>query len=248
MGNEPTCGTMDLEDDRLRIRWPGIGSSPMFEQIDETLEHAAEAVGGTYIPNPEWYELQKHPLVTVHPLGGCPMGDTAETGAVDHTGAVFAGPTGTDVHTGLYVCDAAVMPRSLGVNPLLTISALAERNAARLAADRGWTIDYGGEPPGSARAPATGMLLEFTEKMSGWVAAGELDPEAGVAKGMEPDSVLWYELSMSGAAEAITAVPDTPTKAVGVVGCPALSPTCSRSKKGTSACSSPTPTAPRTAG
>ncbi len=223
MGNETSAGTLDLEDDRLRIRWPGIGKSPMFERIDEVLEQAAESVGGTYIPNPTWHELQKKPLVTVHPLGGCPMGDTGATGAVDHTGAVFSGADGTDVHDGLYVCDGAVVPRPLGVNPLLTISALAERTAASIATERGWTIDYDGEPPQPAKAPATGMLLEFTERIVGWVGIGEADPEAGAALGMAAGTELWYELSMSGDAEAITADPATPTAAVGVIGCPALS-------------------------
>jgi choline dehydrogenase-like flavoprotein len=147
MGNEATAGTMDLEDDRLRIRWPGIGTSTLFEEANHTLAHASEAVGGDFVPNPDWNDMLHHPLVTVHPLGGCPMGDRAETGAVDHTGAVFAGPTGTEVHEGLYVCDGAIVPRPLGVNPLLTISALAERTAALVAAAHGWTIDEGTDPP-----------------------------------------------------------------------------------------------------
>lgn len=223
MGNEPSSGAMELEDDRLRIRWPGVGGSPLFERIDEMLEQAAESVEGTYIPNPLWHELQKKPLVTVHPLGGCPMGDSAETGAVDHAGAVFAGLEGTQVHDGLFVCDGSVIPRPLGVNPLLTISALAERTAAHLAGARRWTIDYDGQPNHPPKAPATGMLLEFTEKMTGWVAEGELDPEAGLATGMAAGTELWYELSMSGDAVAIAADPAAPTKAVGVIGCPALS-------------------------
>jgi cholesterol oxidase len=42
----------------------------------------------------------------------------------------------------LYVIDGSVVPTSLGVNPLLTISALAERSVYLLAQDYGWTIDY----------------------------------------------------------------------------------------------------------
>jgi cholesterol oxidase len=223
MGSETTSGTMELEDDRLRIRWPGVGNQAMFERIDETLEQATESVGGTYIPNPVWLDLQDHPLVTVHPLGGCPMGDTAETGVVNHAGAVFAGASGTNVHSGLFVCDGAIVSRPLGVNPLLTISALAERTAAQLAADHGWTIDYDGQPTRPPTAAATGMLLEFTEKMTGWIGEGATDPEAGLAAGMQADTGLWYELSMSGDAHAITADPAAKTKAVGVIGCSALS-------------------------
>ncbi len=64
------------------------------------------------------------------------MGETADTGVVASDGRVFdpsKGPTG--VHEGLYVCDGAAVPTAIGVSPLLTITALAER-AMILAAER----------------------------------------------------------------------------------------------------------------
>jgi cholesterol oxidase len=66
-------------------------------------------------------------LVTVHPLGGCPMGTSARDGVVDSHGNVF----GAD---GLYVADGSIMPGPVGANPSLTIAAMAERIAAGIVA------------------------------------------------------------------------------------------------------------------
>lgn len=57
---------------------------------------------------------------TAHILGGCPMAATRETGVVDARHRVFG-------YRNLYVCDGSVVAANLGVNPSLTITALAER-------------------------------------------------------------------------------------------------------------------------
>lgn len=142
VAHDDSGGAMYLEDERLRIRWPGVGRQPGFERASAAMRRATEALGGTYLPIPTWNTLTNQQLLTGHPLGGCPMAEDAQDGVVNHKGQVYRDASGTAVHRGLYVADAAVIPRSLGVNPLLTISALAERSCDHLARDHGWTIDH----------------------------------------------------------------------------------------------------------
>jgi cholesterol oxidase len=56
---------------------------------------------------------------TAHILGGCPIGLTKESGVVDPNGNVFG-------YDDLYVVDGSIIPANLGVNPSLTITAMAE--------------------------------------------------------------------------------------------------------------------------
>jgi len=142
MTHDDGAGRIYLDDERARIEWPDVGAQPIFRQVAERLEQATGVLGGRYLRNPIWSRLMGHDLVTVHPLGGCVMAEDAAGGVVDGRGRVYSGTEGTAVHPGLYVSDGSVVPRSLGVNPLLTISAVTERCCALLAADRGWSIDY----------------------------------------------------------------------------------------------------------
>ncbi|HET7010098.1 MAG TPA: GMC family oxidoreductase [Anaerolineales bacterium] len=71
------------------------------------------------IPAAAWTETLFDMSVTAHLLGGCPMGRTPEEGVVDLKGEAFGYP-------GLYVVDGSVMPGNLGINPSLTIAAMAE--------------------------------------------------------------------------------------------------------------------------
>ncbi|WP_427915622.1 GMC oxidoreductase [Ramlibacter sp. MMS24-I3-19] len=87
-------------------------------------------------------------VTTVHPLGGCVMGDRPDDGVVDDLGRVWVQDAGAPEippaaiepesqgegsrlrphrYRGLHVLDGSIVPTALGCNPLLTITALAER-------------------------------------------------------------------------------------------------------------------------
>ena len=231
MGHDDANGRLLLDDDdeRLRILWDGVGDQPNVKHASTTLQRASDALGGRYVANPAWAEDQDHPLVTVHPLGGCPMAEDATRGVVDDRGRVFSGPDGTVVHDGLYVMDAAVIPRSLGVNPLLTITGLAERASLLLAEDRGWTVDF--EHVATAPLPeAETESLEFTERMKGWIAAvgndpSALDYETAVDQGERDGNEFEFLLTIvANDVHRVLADPGTPSVAFGTVTAPALDP------------------------
>jgi cholesterol oxidase len=105
------------------------------------------AMGDGFQPNPFVMRAFGGNRIIAHPLGGCGIGETVDQGVVSWDGRGFdpsQGPRG--VYEGLYVCDGAVVPSSVGVSPLLTITALAER-AMILAAKRfGRTLDVAAVP------------------------------------------------------------------------------------------------------
>ena len=71
--------------------------------------------------------------MTAHILGGCPMGVDADEGVVGADGQVHGYP-------GLYVTDGSIIPGNPGVNPSLTITALAEHVMSGIAAKPGATV------------------------------------------------------------------------------------------------------------
>lgn len=226
MTHDDGAGRLELEDGRVRVRWPGVGAQAIFEQVNERLTEAAAALGGNFVKNPVWSKLLNQKLVTVHPLGGCVMGDDASSGAVDGAGRVFAGPNGTEVHEGLYVSDGAIVPRPLGVNPLLTISALAERMCAQIAASRGWEIDYRlPSAPPSEPKPAPKPGIQFTETMRGFFSTKETgDFEQAEEQGKTDDSPFAFTLTIvSDELESMLEEQEHEARLYGTVDAPALS-------------------------
>ncbi|MGH7653648.1 MAG: alpha/beta fold hydrolase [Gemmatimonadaceae bacterium] len=227
MAHDDSKGRIELVNDRVRIAWADCGSQPIFDRIDRELLRATEALGGTYIKNPLWADRMGRNLVTVHPLGGCGMGNTAEDGVLDHQGRVFSGTSGADVYGGLYVSDGAVMPRSLGINPFFTISALAERTAAIIAEEHGIKVSY--DLPSRPRAGAAierGIGIQFTETMHGhFSAGGEGDFQAAAEAGKRAGNTFDFTVTIaSSSLDELLRNPAHSARVHGSVTAPALSP------------------------
>lgn len=96
------------------------GESPV-ASIDEASELAdAFADKLDSVPFSGFTETLFNIPSTAHILGGCCMGSSKDDGVIDHRHRVFG-------YDGLYVIDGSAISANPGVNPSLTITALAER-------------------------------------------------------------------------------------------------------------------------
>ena len=120
MGRDIPDGIMKLRDqNHLDIDWNMKTSKEFFNDVRGTMKEVAYKFNADFMDNPLWY-LRRG--ITVHPLGGCPMGRNEKEGVVDSNGEVFNYP-------GLYISDGSIMPGPVGPNPSLTIAALSNRFA-----------------------------------------------------------------------------------------------------------------------
>jgi len=117
---QTTDTSIDLywKDGLLRRR-PGQGTPPSkhIPVVEDFVDRVAKKLGSgegallTEVINRN---------ASAHFVGGIPIGDSSENGAIDPYQRVFGQP-------GLHVMDGSVMPANPGVNPSLMITALAER-------------------------------------------------------------------------------------------------------------------------
>lgn len=236
MSHDDAGGRIALGDGKLRVSWEGVAQQPGFKRVMHNLMRATKATGGTFIPNPLTETTFGENLITVHPLGGCGMGQDRMRGVVNHKCQVFdAHPEAAPdaVHAGLYVCDGAVIPRPLGVNPLLTIAALAERAMIHLARERAWT--FSDEPkldaPLLIAAPTGRETLkpagvEFTERMTGYInETVNLPHETAARRGKDAGSPFSFTVTvLIDDVDRFIADKRHLGRLIGSVDCPALSP------------------------
>jgi cholesterol oxidase len=127
--------TMQNLDNQMAFTWgrdlftgfrPGLRSqridgarAPTYiPEANQAARRFAQVSGG--IPANSLIESVLNMSVTAHILGGCAIGADPQSGVIDTRHAVFGYP-------GLYVVDGSALPVNVGVNPSLTITAMAER-------------------------------------------------------------------------------------------------------------------------
>lgn len=115
MGPDAQDGTVRYRNGRLSIEY-APENSEIFGRIKRAFKLIGERTGRRI------YHFERP--ITVHPTGGACIGHDAASGVVDANGEVFANP-------GLYVADAAALPKPVGGPPSITIAAWADHVAER---------------------------------------------------------------------------------------------------------------------
>ncbi|MEM9455273.1 MAG: GMC family oxidoreductase N-terminal domain-containing protein [Myxococcota bacterium] len=124
VGVDKSDGKMSLGyNGELRLSWSYWASHKLFSAIIDRIGDIKEAVSGWgnfYLPTYIW-PLRRN--FTVHPLGGCALGDDRPAGVTSAAREDFGRVFG---YNHLYVADGSLVPSAIGANPALTIAALAE--------------------------------------------------------------------------------------------------------------------------
>lgn len=170
------------DDGTMRVDWPELRDDPRPARWQRDLAAMAKPghPGADVLANPAWRPLGEEieklldgntrgPMVSVHPLGGCAMADSAEGGVVNHLGQVFRGERGSKVYADLVILDGAIVPTSLGINPSLTIAMLAQRAIETLRVNGWGWVDLQPDPQPPSRRPAFRQMPATVASPPTWV-------------------------------------------------------------------------------
>jgi cholesterol oxidase len=114
--------TFDKTTDKLGLAWQRTQNEPAVNAVRDLFDRINLANGTIY--RDDLFKTGRFADdFCYHPLGGAVLGT-----ATDLFGRVKG-------YSGLYVTDGSLIPGSIGVNPFVTITALAERNIARILAE-----------------------------------------------------------------------------------------------------------------
>ncbi|OMO82332.1 hypothetical protein CCACVL1_11980 [Corchorus capsularis] len=129
MGHDKSDGKITLarETEKICFNPP---HDPLLPRKIEAFQKITKKLGGILF-------MSKYRSTSVHQLGGCNASSDFSDGVCNPNGQVFdpEGEAPSQVHKGLYVCDASLIPCSVGVNPSLTIAAAAEHVSKHLVKD-----------------------------------------------------------------------------------------------------------------
>lgn len=152
VSHDDASGRLQLVNDRIAVDWPGYSDLTQRVRAEQKTRDMIEKMGGVFGENPFAMPAFGGNRIIAHPLGGATMATSADKGVVSPDGRVFdpsKGPQG--IHEGLYVCDGAAISSAVGVSPLLTITALAERAMILAARRLGRVLDVGTSPARPSR-------------------------------------------------------------------------------------------------
>lgn len=126
MGSGKLSATVTFDGQELHIREGRDDDAQIYHELENDAVSLARGYGVRHPFVNAPFGARSDRLLTVHPLGGAPIGTTPLDGVVDHTGAVFG-------HSGLFVVDGSTFPYAPGTPPSMTIAALAERQSSFIA-------------------------------------------------------------------------------------------------------------------
>ncbi|WP_460571924.1 GMC oxidoreductase [Humibacter soli] len=233
MGRDVPDGVMSIHDDNLAVDWTLATSEKYFAGVHDTMRALAEQMGADFQDNPLWWAKR---VITVHPLGGAPIGANDREGVCDPYSEVYNQP-------GLYVVDGAAMPGPVGANPSLTIAALSDRACDRML-ETAWNAPNArtrgakgratsskaaatgaasaaeaptAAPPEAPTVPTPGSTsVAFTEEMKGHFTLGDGDPRSAAATARLRHEDMMFHLTITATdIDAFTADPVHPGTAVG---------------------------------
>jgi cholesterol oxidase len=144
-------------DGRVRLQTEQDPEKPIPTFIpvaNQAAKWFAERTGG--VAQSSLAEAMLNIPTTAHILGGAVIGADRDSGVVDCDQRVFG-------YDNLLVCDGSAVPANPGVNPSLTITALAERAISSI-------------PPRSAAAGADGVVVGRPATVDGRGERAQLQP------------------------------------------------------------------------
>ncbi|KAI5062478.1 hypothetical protein GOP47_0023017 [Adiantum capillus-veneris] len=118
MGHDAADGVLQFDQRSERLKFTPPRDELIVKKVKSMQKLATRLQGLLY--------FSRFRSTPVHYLGGCTVGKDKSTGVTNASGQMFSTKDGDVIHDVLYVCDASLIPCSVGVNPCFTIATTAE--------------------------------------------------------------------------------------------------------------------------